>query len=422
MTEKTSKIIVHILSVIFCLIPLMMITGPFLPDLFLLIIILSVFYLMYLKKDFLLFNKKYFLYFILINLILILISLFSQNLTSIKSSTFYFRFGLFVMATFYLLYLNEKILKYLLFVLLAIYLGLFFDSIYQFYNSENIIGFKYLDENNFRITSFFGKDEILGSYTARLFPLMIFLILINYNSKNVKRLNLLITVFTLISFCLVMLSGERTSMALLLLTIIFLFLSSIKIRKILILPMIIIVLIFTVSVSISERLKNRLIDSTINQLGISAQSDRLHIFSKTYEGHYLISYKMFSEKPFFGHGPKMFRFYCSKKENYLAPNACTTHPHNFYAQMLAETGFFGFSILLGLFLFVIKMFFRNILQQIYHKNQLYTDEALCILSSIFMSLFPFLPSGNFFNNWLSLIIYYPLGFLIFIIYKKKLYE
>ena len=76
MTEKTSKIIVHILSVIFCLIPLMMITGPFLPDLFLLIIILSVFYLMYLKKDFLLFNKKYFLYFILINLILILISLF----------------------------------------------------------------------------------------------------------------------------------------------------------------------------------------------------------------------------------------------------------------------------------------------------------------------------------------------------------
>ena len=87
-------------------------------------------------------------------------------------------------------------------------------------------------------------------------------------------------------------------------------------------------MIFTISVSTSERLKTRLIDSTLNQIGIGSQGERLHIFSKTYEGHYLISYKMFLEKPFFGHGPKMFRFYCSKKENYLAPNACTTHPHN----------------------------------------------------------------------------------------------
>ena len=42
-------------------------------------------------------------------------------------------------------------------------------------------------------------------------------------------------------------------------------------------------------------------------------------------------------------------------------------------------------------------------------------------SKYILTLFPFLPSGNFFNNWLSLIIYYPLGFLIFI-FTKKLYE
>ena len=421
MRETSFDIIVNISTILFCLIPILMITGPFLPDLFLVIIIFNFLYLVYYKKDFSLFNKKYLLYFLLINLILIIVSLFSQNFISIKSSSFYFRFGLFILATFYLLYLNEKIFKNLLYIFLLVYVVLFLDSIYQFYNLENILGFKIEDKNNFRITSFFGKDEIMGSFIARLFPLLIFLIVINSNMNNLKKNNFLIIIFTMISFCLVMLSGERTSIALLLLSIIFIFFSSKKIRKVLILPIILIILIFTVSVSTSERLKNRLIDSTLNQIGISGQSDRIHLFSKTYEGHYIISYRMFLEKPFFGHGPKMFRVYCSKKENYLAPDACSTHPHNFYAQMLAETGIFGFIILLSFFILIISMFIKNLRKQFYFKKQLYSDEAICILASIFMTLFPFLPSGNFFNNWISLIIYYPLGFLVFIIYKKKLY-
>ena len=36
-----------------------------------------------------------------------------------------------------------------------------------------------------------------------------------------------------------------------------------------------------------------------------------------------------------------------------------------------------------------------------------------------MTFFPLLPSGNFFNNWMSLIIYYPLSFLIFLINSKS---
>ena len=209
MRENISSFLINILSIFFCLIPLLMISGPFLPDLFLIIIVLSIFYLIYLEKDFSLFNKKYFTYFILFNLILITISLFSQNLTSIKSSVFYLRFGLFVMATFYLLLLNEKIFKYLLYVFLIIYFALFVDSIYQFYNLENIFGFKYLDEGNFRITSFFGKDEILGSYTARFFPLLIFLIILNHNPNKIKKQNIFIIILTLMSFCLVMLVGEN---------------------------------------------------------------------------------------------------------------------------------------------------------------------------------------------------------------------
>ena len=55
---------------------------------------------------------------------------------------------------------------------------------------------------------------------------------------------------------------------------------------------------------------------------------------------------MFFDKPLIGHGPKMFRKLCNDKnfkeivvkksgEQYYG---CSSHPHNTYIQLLAETG------------------------------------------------------------------------------------
>ena len=179
--------------------------------------------------------------------------------------------------------------------------------------------------------------------------------------------------------------------------------------------------VFVSVISLSEKVKNRVITQTINQMGLNSGSERVILFSKTYEGHYLISYNMFKEKPLVGHGAKMFRFFCSEEENFVDHNACTTHPHNFYAQMLAETGILGFIVLMGIFISICYFFVKNIYFQIYKKKQLITDQSICLLSFYFMTLFPLLPSGNFFNNWLSIIIYYPLSFLIYTINSKKFY-
>ena len=299
-------------------------------------------------------------------------------------------------------------------------MALFFDSIYQFKFNENIFGMKIINLLNFRITSFFGKDEILGSYSIRLLPLTIFLVILCFNnSTNTKKF--LTTSLIIISSVLVLLSGERTSLALFILLILFLFSSSFKLRKMLLLPTIIALIALTSVVLKSEIIKNRMIDTTINQLGLNEKSERLVLFSKTYEGHYLIALKMFKEKPILGHGAKMFRFYCSKEENFIAPNACTTHPHNFYAQMLSEAGLIGFLFLILTFFYILFLYLKNLYFQIFYKKQFITDFGLCLLSSYFITLFPILPSGNFFNNWLSIIIYYPLGFLIYILKNNKFY-
>ncbi len=420
MTQDFQNKLINFSFFLFLLIPLSLITGPFLPDLFLVIIIINFSVLMYFNKKYRILKNKLFILFLLFCFIATTVSLFSLNISSIQSSLFYFRFGLFALASSILIDEKKNLLNYILYLLVFIYLALFFDSIYQFKFNENIFGMKIMNSLNFRITSFFGKDEILGSYTIRLLPLTIFLVILCFNNSPYAK-RFLTTSLIIISSVIVLLSGERTSLALFILLILFLFSSSFKLRKLLLIPTIIALIALTSLILKSEIIKDRMIDTTINQLGLNEKSERLIIFSKTYEGHYLIALKMFKEKPILGHGAKMFRFYCSKEENFISPNACTTHPHNFYAQMLSEAGLMGFLFLILTFFYILFLYLKNLYFQIFYKKQFITDFGLCLLSSYFITLFPILPSGNFFNNWLSIIIYYPLGFLIYTIKNNKFY-
>ena len=419
MTTNFHNKLINLSSILFVLIPLSLISGPFIPDLSLVIITINFILLTIINKKYEIFNSKFLAFFFLFCLLITIVSFFSLNTSSIQSGLFYFRFGLFSLAGYILINVKKDLLKYTLYLLLFIYFMLFIDSIYQYKFSENFLGFKYIDPN-FRITSFFGKDEILGSFSVRLLPLTFFLIIFIFDKSIIKK-RILFTSLLIISSIIILMSGERTSFALLFLLMLFLFISSFNLRKLLIFPIIASLIIFTMIISKSDKIKNRMIDTTINQLGLSEKSERLVLFSKIYEGHYLIALNMFKEKPIFGHGPKMFRFYCSKEENFVADNACTTHPHNFYAQILAETGLVGFLFLLTIFIYILFLFLKNFYFQIKYKKQLISDLGLCLLSSYFITFFPILPSGNFFNNWLSIIIYYPLGFLIYIIKNNKFY-
>ena len=164
---------------------------------------------------------------------------------------------------------------------------------------------------------------------------------IKYKKKNINYI--LISFIILCSFLIVIVSGERTALALLIISSI-LFLISSKFLKKLIIPAVSIIIICLFSVmQFDTRIKSRFIDQTYNQI---FSNDRLTIFSEIYEGHYKIALNMFLEKPFLGHGTKIYRHYCSKPENFVSENACSTHPHNILMQFMSETGVLGTSFLL----------------------------------------------------------------------------
>ena len=100
-------------SLLLLLIPPALVSGPFLPDLF--IVFISIIYLFFFNsmKEFKLFKNIFFRLFILFYLYLVLTSLLSDHFNeSIRSSITYIRFGLFSLAVYFLLKNNNKLIKY----------------------------------------------------------------------------------------------------------------------------------------------------------------------------------------------------------------------------------------------------------------------------------------------------------------------
>ena len=80
--------------------------------------------------------------------------------------------------------------------------------------------------------------------------------------------------------------------------------------------------------------------------------------------------------------------------------------------MAAENGLVGVFFLIFLYLLLIKDFIINLKLKNYNNKLL----NLSIVSNLVI-LWPIIPHGNFFNNWLSILIYLNLSIYIFLKYK-----
>ena len=434
-----SKFELNIANFLILSIPIFLISGAFLADLALSASCIFFLFHIFRKRKFSLLKDNYFFVFIFFYVIIIISCFQSDYFDEIfLKNFFYFRFGIFLILVKYIINNDEKFVKNLKNILLFIFILLFFDSLVQYIFSKNILGFSHPPG---RITSLFGTESVLGSYVVRLCPLLIALIFLSDGSKYEFFLVLLLT------FILSIISGERASIFLFLVFCSILFLIwKYDIKKKMIFLFTFIFLIstsFIIVIKTSESAKFRLIDKTLSQINLNYKNNKPFYKELKVDGqnsalarndtllplqytlYFEASKNIFLDNFIFGSGPKSYR-YISKTEEYLLirthaaflnmpkdfkypgftdVKSSNTHPHNIYLQLFSETGLLG-----GLFIFLVFIYVTIII--FFSKINF---EKKIILISIFMNLFPFITSGNFLNNWISMIYFYPLG----ILYLKK---
>jgi O-antigen ligase len=407
--------------------PILLITGPLLPDL-----VVSLFSLSFLfyctKKNFLKDYGNIFLYIITIFFIILIFSSINSYFFKeiYKSSIFYFRFFAFIFFSSYLIIKFPKIVFYTLLVLAACFLIVIGDGLLEYFTGSNLTN----KHSPFpgRIRGFF-DELIIGSYLTRLFPifLALFLLKFNYLSKSTK---VIFFIVSMLLYVLVFLSGERTAFYLLIIFSIYLLIFiNYEVKKKLFIFFFALLVIgsFTfvkpttnheigenvIKTSIVERMILKPI-KTLTNLNIFSKKDETIIFSNQHSALYKSAFKIFLDNKLIGSGPNSFRIICNNQKYYESNYSCSTHPHNFYMQLLAETGLVGLS-------FVIIFFSLTIFFVIYSHfitNKL-NNFQIILIGSIIINLFPFAPSGNFFNNYLNILMYYPGVFLIWSFVDEK---
>lgn len=398
--------------ILFSAIPFFLVTGPFLSDVS--VSLISVLFLTYClkKNNFSFFQNNYFYFFICFWLYLIANSLINNyNLDSLKISFFYFRYGVFVVAVVALLKFDEKFIIYFFYCTFICFFVLIFDGLYQYFNSENIFGYKVGPTH--RVSSFFGDEYILGSYLSRLWPLFFGLSI--FFLKKKKKLFYPVIVIFILSETLIFLSGDRTAFFYINLSAIFVILFSKNLLKIRLVTLFFSILLIIIISLINPSAKERVFDKTLSQMNIVNQNEKqqenVYIFSKQHTHHYVTALRMFLDNKILGVGVKNFRYFCSNKKYEESKLSCSTHPHNTYIQILSETGIIGFLFLISILFYFLKKLFNHLILRTKGKY-LFTDLEICILSAIAMYLWPFAPTGNIFNNWLNVIMIINLPFLI----------
>ncbi len=101
----------------------------------------------------------------------------------------------------------------------------------------------------------------------------------------------------------------------------------------------------------------------------------------------------------FGTGLKTFRNMCFGKIYEFSNSNCSTHPHNYYLEIISELGVIGIILFL---IFIILIFNKKFIIE----NKKY--KTLLILFLVCF-LFPFQTTGSFFNNYNSFIFFFILS-------------
>lgn len=416
LNPKNSFFFYKIPFILTILIPFLLITGPFLSDLSLSICAIIFIFNIFKLKNYT-YVKNTYSYIFLFFIVLLITSSFLSNdiLYSSKSSIFYIRFYFFTLSTWYLINIDIKIINYIFISILVCFTILIFDGFTQFFFNQNIFGWPLIKT---RVSSFFGDELILGSYLSRLFPILFAGMIFRYEKyKNKDFFFYLVLSIFILSEVLIFLSGERVAFFYLNLSALFILILSANYKKIRLFTLSFSLILIIIISNFAPQFKERMVDKTVEQIGI--QSDIKYYFSSQHTDHYISAVKMFKDNIFFGIGPKMFRKECSNTKYIVSNYSCSSHPHSTYIQLLSETGLFGFLILFFVFCYFSFKSAEHFFLKIFKKKKIFNDFQIALLSAILITLWPIAPTGNFFNNWISIVYFYPIGIFLWTLENQK---
>ena len=422
-------------SCILALFPLSFIAGNMIININIILFILSAF--IFCRSD--IFKIKfYFLDKIIITYFLLILFtavindyyFFTEKLTwkgyfgTIKKSFFFLKyFFLYIILRFLV---EKNLIELKLFFISSTLAVIFvsFDIFYQFFNGTDIFGFPMIGR---KLSGPFGDELIAGGFIQRYSLFAFFLVPIFFRKIEIYKFSkLIIPLFLfLILFSSLILSGNRMPLIMFLFTISLVLFFQKNIRKFLFLFLLFFSLVYSAFFKYNDTVRLNFMsfyDQVYKMSLLIKQKNFFNDSSPYYMKEFSSFYNTWLINKNFGGGIKNFRYYCRKRQD-IPSNAsipCNMHPHNYYLEILTETGFVGFLITLLIFfnilyLTLIKKYFSN---SNIKDNNLITPFIFLFVAEIF----PLKNTGSFFTTGNTTYLFLIIGIMIGIVRRYNSIE
>jgi O-antigen ligase len=295
---------------------------------------------------------------------------------------------------------------------LALVVLICLDSIYQYFFLKDIFGYKIVygyPEGSIRLTGPL-RRMVVGSFITLMSIPIIF-----YYFKKIKYFTWLKKIIFILLYFLVfltvLLSGERLAFLIFLGYTILIFIFHLDLKKIII-CLLFLFLFITVTYFKNDSFRIR-VNNSYDILS--------NFYDSSYGRLYESSYLLFKENYIFGVGLKNYRVDC---DNQIDPRPqhpyqfCSSHPHNFYLEILTETGLIGFVIFILSFLFLF-IFINKEIKKYNLSFQKFSSIAYGNAIVLLVYFWPFKTSGSFFTTWNGSFFWFSLGILLLMTKKDK---
>lgn len=403
----------YIINFLIVLLPLSFIAGNLAINLnVILIIILS---LIFFKKEF--FTLKLF-FFDKLLIFLFLFILFSGILNNfyaispienenVSKTLFFFRYLLFYFSI--KLIVERKIFNFKLFFISASMSVLFvsLDIMLQLISGKDLFGYP---KTQYKLSGPFGDEQIAGSYLQRFSIFLFFLIPTYMMSKNKNYLILILSAFFILIFFSMLIAGNRMPIILFLIMLSSLFLFEKKLIKFSLFFISFFSILFLITFYLSPQVQDysQHFLRTLKQIIIFSYEVFLRGESPNITNTYLIElysgYTTWKENILFGGGINSFYLNCVKTIEF-----CSSHPHNYYLEILSELGVVGFLLIM---IMLIKLFHLSII----NKNELSLDFNKNLITPftllLLVEVFPLKTSGSFFSTGNASFIFFIIAIIV----------